>query len=449
MNGQAVNPFLFDPSSMEGNSSAEENSTMSSASSGEDSPLGGDRDSGLLMNAVMMMNSGGGGAATSPGMGTTPRSAGSLSKVQSQSSPLAAKSPVMSPSAPKGGGGNGGGDGTEHRQKTDLFLSQFQAQMSQMKEAMDELLNKSSGSPSSPSASARASSPSGSGGGGGRKRKGGGGGGSGGSSSPAVAAVPVPTITTTYQSQISTGNGLKLKIRKSSHQKRMYKKRGPKAAGGGAGGGGGGRKSRKKRRKGHDDDEDPISDYFDEDDYYEDIPGPSKCLPHGGDDTGDSSRLPTGWGDQLPETVLEKIFSHGVQNSMGGCIPFLVRVSKVSKLWRKVASKPEMWTEVDLASPRVKHVYRTERNLIYFLEHRFPHAKHLNLGGWSSALTSQAIEVLVRYCKELESLVVSSCQKLSGPNLKRITEECRCLKKLDLSSVSVRKLLFFKLFDFD
>lgn len=357
----------------------------------------GGSDDGLLS---MMTNIGG---APSPGVGTTAKSTGALCKVQSQSSPLAAKSPVMSPSAPTQSkkspqSGNGSGGPTDdNRQKTDLFLSQFQAQMSQVKSAMDELMQKSGGSP-------QQNSP-------------------GGSASPRGGAsrrrIPQQTPVAsgvTYQSQISM-NGLKLKIKKSP---KAYKKRGPKA---------GSKKGRRKRRRG-DEDDDSVSDS----DEFSDEPRAKISRAQGNDEKGGGE--PSGWGDQLPEEALEKIFSHAVEDT--GSIPLLVRVSRVSRLWRKVANDPKLWTDVDLSSARVKHVYRTERNLCYFLEHRFFHAKTLNLGGWSSALTPQAIEVLVRCCKELESLGVSSCQKLTGPNLKRITEELNCLKKLDLSTISVR-----------
>lgn len=66
------------------------------------------------------------------------------------------------------------------------------------------------------------------------------------------------------------------------------------------------------------------------------------------------------------------------------------------------------------------------------------------LGGWSSALTSVSIDVLIRCCKELESLGLHGCQKLSAQHLKNITESCSSLKKLDLSAIiSVSPLFFF------
>jgi len=60
------------------------------------------------------------------------------------------------------------------------------------------------------------------------------------------------------------------------------------------------------------------------------------------------------------------------------------------------------------------------------------------VGGWSSAITNFSIDVLVRSCKDLESLGLSFCQKMTSQNLKTITESLENLKKLDLSSISVR-----------
>lgn len=328
----------------------------------------GSSDSGS--SGMMMTPEGRSSYATpSPGMGTTAKTSPGLSKVQNQSSPLPAKSPVMSPSQPKKSPSSGATGADESRQKTDLFLSQFQAQMSQMKSAMDELLMHKSNSKSSPSSSG------GGGGGGGTKRV-------GGSKSSKKNAAPTGTIpaagpattSVTYQSQISTANGLKLKIKKSP---KTYKKRGPK-----------GKRGRRKR-KDDDDDMDDLSDFEDE--------APRAKVARSSAaaaSAADNDREPSGWGDKLPKQALELILTHGV--SEDGCIPFLVRTSRVSRLWRKVSSNPEMWTHVDLSSPRVKHVYRTERNLLYFLEHRFFHAKHLNLGkiSLSKNITHKKISVL-------------------------------------------------------
>ena len=64
------------------------------------------------------------------------------------------------------------------------------------------------------------------------------------------------------------------------------------------------------------------------------------------------------------------------------------------------------------------------------------------IGGWSSAVTNATVDILARKCKYLESLSLSSCQKLSGSNLKTITDACTSLHKLDLSAISVSQNSF-------
>jgi len=225
----------------------------------------------------------------------------------------------------------------------DIFLSQFQAQMSQMKSAMDavqnEILLHSS-------------------------RGGGRGGGGGGGSRRGRPKLPgnLPA-SVRYQSQISTSNGLKLKIKKSPKPNRKK--------------GGRGKKGRGKRKKDDEDDEEDLSDG--------DVAHVNSTKKSGGEmqlmNHDESAVLgpPSGWGHSLPEDILFKIFSYAVK-AEDGCIPLLVRLSKVSRLWWRTASRPELWTSVDLSSSRVKDKFKIERNLVYFLEHRFSHAKHLNLG---------------------------------------------------------------------
>ena len=225
------------------------------------------------------------------------------------------------------------------RQKTDLFLSQFQAQMSEMKSAMDavqhEMLHHAKHEvvhhakheavhhvkhemvhPGKP-AVFKSIKPSGGVGGGKGKtminpdapRPRGKGRGRGKSAEEAITVQPgIAPGPITYQSQISASNGLKLKIRKSPNGKRGAAAKGPK-------------RTKAKRRKGEDDDDD-ISDM--EIDRYS-IKRRSSVEFAGNRESGDQSAgaKPSGWGDQLPENVLFRIFSHVVKDD--GCIPFLVR----------------------------------------------------------------------------------------------------------------------------
>jgi len=183
------------------------------------------------------------------------------------------------------------------RQKnTDHFLSQFQAQMSQMKSAMDavqsEILHHSSKTRSVPAP-----------GGSRRGRK---------PSVPVLAGVPTSQIgSIRYQSQISTANGLKMKIKKSP-SKINNKRKGPPLKG---------KRGRAKRRK-----------TDDEDDDMSDVDSDHKRITHQKvlqatnalDNNGCYDFKPSRWGSSLPENVLIKIFTYAVKEE-GGCIPVLVR----------------------------------------------------------------------------------------------------------------------------
>jgi hypothetical protein len=195
---------------------------------------------------------------------------------------------------------------------TDHFLSQFQAQMSQMKSAMDAVQNEIFyHSPPSvvvpmgggkPRAAAVAAMSAASGmplkRGPGRPR------------GPSAATTSQSGLVR-YQSQISTLNGLKLKIKKSPRQ---LKRKGSKG------------KGKKKKKK--DDDEDEDDDESEEEmDHRRTTQQKSTKQSQIGTDAGDyheSAECPSGWGDSLPENILEKILSYAVK-SEEGCIPVLVR----------------------------------------------------------------------------------------------------------------------------
>lgn len=184
------------------------------------------------------------------------------------------------------------------RQKnTDHFLSQFQAQMSQMKSAMDAVQNEilhHSGKTTRgaivkpPYTGAR------------RGRK---------PAVPVMGSDSMPQIgPIRYQSQISTANGLKMKIKKSP-SKTNNKRRGAPLKG---------KRGRAKRKKTDDeDDDDDMSDDMDSEHTHQ-------TSTNASEDNESADLKPSRWGDALPENVLIKIFTHAVKYE-GGCIPVLVR----------------------------------------------------------------------------------------------------------------------------
>lgn len=225
---------------------------------------------------------------------------------------------------------------------TDNFLSEFQAQMAQMKTAMDAVQNEILLNSSPPAIAIQTPHhpphhPVGLGGGKPRAAAGMGMTSFSGSIPPAkrgpgrprgsgtAAGIGTQSFSSSsssapvrYQSQISAMNGLKLKIKKSPRQ---LKRKGSKA------------KGRKKKRKGEDeDDEDDEDDELgNEKDYRRPSVQKSTKVSQqtaknnlGDDHESATNSSPSGWGDRLPENVLSKILSYAVK-SEEGCIPVLVR----------------------------------------------------------------------------------------------------------------------------
>ncbi|XP_047103964.1 F-box/LRR-repeat protein 6 isoform X3 [Schistocerca piceifrons] len=78
------------------------------------------------------------------------------------------------------------------------------------------------------------------------------------------------------------------------------------------------------------------------------------------------------WGRRLPENVLMHIFS--LVCSETGCIPFLVRASKVCHLWNRVASINSLWHNVDLSGNRLKKAYKNDTRIRRLFLNKLTHS---------------------------------------------------------------------------
>ncbi|XP_039289527.1 F-box/LRR-repeat protein 6 [Nilaparvata lugens] len=215
----------------------------------------------------------------------------------------------------------------------------------------------------------------------GRKRKS-----ADGSGRRLVAARSAPQKAT-YQSQISPDqNGIKLRIKKSVVAPQ---------------------KGRKRRSKG--------GSAADDDGYVEPL-------------------TQSGWGEKLPKDVLYKIFEIITRNE--GCIPFLVRMTKVCRLWREVAETPKLWHHVDLASTWVRDPAKNDLNFCWLCENRLSHVQDLNLGGWSFVGIPRVLDKMATTCAELQSLGLSGWQGLNAEHMRFLAQSCPRLQRLDISSIN-------------
>ncbi|RZF32658.1 hypothetical protein LSTR_LSTR004086 [Laodelphax striatellus] len=142
----------------------------------------------------------------------------------------------------------------------------------------------------------------------------------------------------------------------------------------------------------------------------------------------------SGWGESLPKPVLCKIFQLVARNE--GCIPFLVRMTKVCRLWREVAETPKLWRHVDLASTWVRDPAKNDLNFCWLCENRLSHVQDLNLGGWSFVGIPRVLDKMATTCAELQSLGLSGWQGLNAEHMRFLAQSCPRLQRLDISSIN-------------
>lgn len=141
------------------------------------------------------------------------------------------------------------------------------------------------------------------------------------------------------------------------------------------------------------------------------------------------------WGAKIPENLLRDIF-HMVTESEG-CLPFLVRVSQVCRLWKDVALTPDLWYNIDLSNRWVsKNPIINDYNLSWLLEHRLSKVQDLNLGGWTFLNVPAVLEKIAKCCTELSGIGLAGWENLTADNVKYLVSNCPNLQRINLSGVS-------------
>ncbi|XP_047737196.1 serine-rich adhesin for platelets [Hyalella azteca] len=139
------------------------------------------------------------------------------------------------------------------------------------------------------------------------------------------------------------------------------------------------------------------------------------------------------WGCKISNEVLGMIFSRVIGDD--NCIPALLRLSRVCRLWHSASLNPALWRTADLSVPRVKPRHRTEAKLCWLLTDRLHSTQHLNLSGWQEAVTPFILRLLGETCRQLRSLSLARCNKLHADNLAAALLHCTHLQRLDLTDV--------------
>ncbi|KAF7286700.1 F-box and leucine-rich repeat protein 6 [Rhynchophorus ferrugineus] len=140
------------------------------------------------------------------------------------------------------------------------------------------------------------------------------------------------------------------------------------------------------------------------------------------------------WGDssKLPEELLERIFREACLQD--GSLPTLVRLCKVCRLWRDISLKSSLWKKADLNY--VKEKNRTDLRLHWLILNRLTECEDLSMGEWKVRDIQSVLEAICEHCPKLKGLNLSGWKGLNADNLKYLTNECKNLERLDLSSIN-------------
>lgn len=156
--------------------------------------------------------------------------------------------------------------------------------------------------------------------------------------------------------------------------------------------------------------------------------------------TDEATEPQSDWGRRIPENILMHIFS--LVCSESGCLPFLVRASKVCRLWNRVASIESLWWyNVDLSGNRVKKSYKNDIRLKWLFSNKLTHVRHLDIGDWKISNATDVLEALCESCQKLESLSLSGWKGLNAANLAYLATNLPRLSRLDLSRLAGEKVV--------
>ncbi|CAH3193719.1 unnamed protein product, partial [Porites evermanni] len=141
------------------------------------------------------------------------------------------------------------------------------------------------------------------------------------------------------------------------------------------------------------------------------------------------------WSDLMPYEVLLRIFRLVVKDS--GPVPFLCRMSRVCRNWKRVASEITLWREVNLSTMSVQSPRAATDSAIGKLAAlRLKVVKELSLDGWSE-LTDVGLKAIGKHCRHLQSVVLSQCGSVSSKGIASLATKCRQLERIDVAMTKI------------
>lgn len=161
------------------------------------------------------------------------------------------------------------------------------------------------------------------------------------------------------------------------------------------------------------------------------------------------------WGERIPEEILLRIFENAV--NLHGCLPTIVNIGQVCRLWHRVSLESKLWHTLDLATWTKD---RSELNLKYIIENHVHGCKDLNLGkfrfkifrlmpywvlcfsfaaNWKVTNIECVMSYLLEASPDLEGISLAGWKKFTGDQLATLVEDFKKLERIDLSSVNVSR----------
>lgn len=137
----------------------------------------------------------------------------------------------------------------------------------------------------------------------------------------------------------------------------------------------------------------------------------------------------------LPKDILLRIFRTIVINDESKALSNLLSLSQVAEEWRQVIlSSESLWKTIDFSGLKPTS---TAELLEFCKLGVLDHATHLNLSGWSDAITASVFPQILKRCgQNLKNISLRECYNTNGQTISLLEEHCPHLEELDLSRVS-------------
>ncbi|XP_069812962.1 F-box/LRR-repeat protein 6 [Dendropsophus ebraccatus] len=149
-----------------------------------------------------------------------------------------------------------------------------------------------------------------------------------------------------------------------------------------------------------------------------------------------------GWGSLMPHEIIYRVFQLVVDSE--GAVPALCRLAQVCRLWRQVASSPDLWLRVSVSRcwivptktdpPNIQN--KVKRTIESVIRERLSQVGDFSLHHWNNHIPF-VLQLLASSCPLLSSLTLSHCSKVTVSALESLGDRCPHLTSLNLQNCQV------------